>query len=174
MLKTIIKPDEMKKKKGNKTEIFTPLLETEVIYIPFNKVGKNVNEIIKKELVNKLEGKCSKDGFIEPGSLEIINISSGTIVASSIKYTCSYECRVCFPVENMIIECTAKNITKAGIKAVLSKYEKTPIVIFIARDHHYSNEKFNSINENDVITVRIIGQRFELNDEYVSAIAEIH
>ena len=173
MLKTIIKPDEVKKKIGEKTEIFTPLLETDVVYIPFNKIGKNIDEILKRELVNKLEGKCMKDGFVETGSLETISISSGNLVGPNVKYTIAYQCRVCFPVENMIIECTAKNITKAGIKAILSKYEKSPMIIFIARDHHYNNDKFNSINENDVIKVKIIGQRFELNDEYISVIAEI-
>ena len=173
MLKTIINQNDVKKRGGDKTEIFTPLLETDVVYIPFNKIGKNVDEIVKKKLVHKLEGKCMKDGFVETGSLETISISSGLLVGQYIKYTIAYQCRVCFPVENMIIECTAKNITKAGIKAILSKYEKSPMIIFIARDHHYNNDKFNSINENDVIKVKIIGQRFELNDEYISVIAEI-
>jgi DNA-directed RNA polymerase subunit E'/Rpb7 len=171
MLKTMIKPDEFKKKRG-KVEIFTPLLETEVIYIPFNKVGKNINDIIKTTLINKIEGRCTKDGFIEPGSTTIITISCGTLVNSEVKYIVAYQSNVCFPVENMVIECTAKNITKAGIKAILTKYIKTPMVIFIARDHHYNNDKFNSIEENDIISVKIIGQRFELNDEYISVIAE--
>ena len=173
MLKTMIKPDDFKKKGGAKTEIFTPLLETDVIHIPFNKVGKNINDIIKKKLVDKIEGKCMKDGFIEPGSTDIITISSGTLVNSYVKYIVAYQSNVCFPVENMVIECTAKNITKAGIKATITKYTKTPMVIFVARDHHYNNDKFNSIEENDVIRVKIIGQRFELNDEYISVIAEI-
>jgi len=174
MLKTMIKPDDFKKKVGSKTEIFTPLLETDVIYIPFNKVDKNINEIIKNKLVAKIEGKCTKDGFVEPGSTNIITISSGTLVNSYVKYIVGYQSSVCFPVENMVIECTAKNITKAGIKATLAKYTKTPMIIFVARDHHYNNDKFNSIEENDVMRVKIIGQRFEINDEYISVIAEIH
>ena len=32
---------------------------------------------------------------------------------------------------------------------------------------------FNSIKENDEITIRVIGQRYELNDEHVSIIGEI-
>jgi len=172
MLKTVIKPEDFKKR-GGKTEIFTPLIETDVIYIPFNQVGKNINDIIKTKLVDKIEGKCMKDGFVEPGSTSIITISSGTLVNSDVKYVVAYQASVCFPVENMVIECTAKNVTKAGIKATLTKYTKTPMVIFIARDHHYNNDKFNSVEENDVIRVKIIGQRFELNDEYVSVIAEM-
>ena len=175
MLKTAIKPDDVRIKLGGaKTEIFTPLLETEVIYIPFFQVGKNINEVIKNMLVDKIEGKCIKDGFVEPGSTKIITISNGTLLNKYAKYVVGYQAKVCFPVEHMIIECTAKNITKAGIKATLTKYTKTPMVIFVARDHHYNNDKFNSIEENDVIRVKIIGQRFEINDEYISVIAEIH
>jgi hypothetical protein len=45
--------------------------------------------------------------------------------------------------------------------------------VFVARDHHYNNNLFNSIQEGDKFNARIIGQRFELYDTYVSIIAEI-
>mgnify|MGYP007000347125 len=49
-----------------------------------------------------------------------------------------------------------------------------PLIIFIARDHHYKNpELFSSIKESDEIIVKIIGQRFELNDPAISVIAEL-
>ena len=73
----------------------------------------------------------------------------------------------------MVIECTAKNITKAGIKATLTKYTKTPMVIFVARDHHYNDTNFLSVREGDNINVRVIGTRFELNDTYIAIIGEL-
>ena len=42
----------------------------------------------------------------------------------------------------------------------------------MARDHHHSHY-FSSVKINDKINVRVIGQRFELNDKYVSVIAEL-
>ena len=72
----------------------------------------------------------------------------------------------------MIIDCVVKNITKAGIRAETNE-EKSPVVIFIARDHHYLSHNFSDINEADQIQIRIIGQRFELNDTYISIIAEL-
>jgi len=47
------------------------------------------------------------------------------------------------------------------------------LVIFIARDHHFQNAYFNNINESDIIHIRVIGQRYELNDKFISVIAEI-
>jgi hypothetical protein len=59
-----------------------------------------------------------------------------------------------------------------GIRAETNE-SPSPVVIFISRDHHYNSSYFSSIKENDDIQVRVIGQRFELNDKYVSIIAEI-
>jgi hypothetical protein len=47
------------------------------------------------------------------------------------------------------------------------------VVVFIAKDHHYNIAHFNDVKEGDKINVRIIGQRFELNDKYVSIIGEL-
>ena len=83
-----------------------------------------------------------------------------------------FECSVCYPVAGMLLNCVAKNITKAGIRAESSEESPSPFVLFIARDHFYSNDYFNSIEENDKFIARVIAQRFELNDKYVSVIAE--
>ena len=74
----------------------------------------------------------------------------------------------------MVINCVARNITKAGIRADIETPDnKSPVIIFIARDHHYNSDYFSSIKENDNIKIRVIGQRFELNDKYISIIAEL-
>jgi CTP synthase (UTP-ammonia lyase) len=80
---------------------------------------------------------------------------------------------VCDPAEGFVLSCIAKNITKAGIRAVTKDYEPSPLVVFIARDHHHMNKKFQNVSENDIIQVKIIGKRYELNDEYISVIGEL-
>ena len=73
----------------------------------------------------------------------------------------------------MIIPCVVKNITKAGIRAESAGEVPSPVVLFIAKDHHYNVPHFTDIQEGDKISVRVIGQRFELNDKYVSIIGEL-
>ena len=73
----------------------------------------------------------------------------------------------------MLIQCEAKNITKAGIRAESSEEKPSPVVVFVTRDHHYASQQFSDINEDDKFVARVIGQRFELNDKYVSIIAEL-
>ena len=72
----------------------------------------------------------------------------------------------------MTFDCIVKSITKVGIRAEINE-EVSPFVIFIARDHHYENELFSKININDIINVRVLGQRFELNNKFISVIAEL-
>ena len=72
----------------------------------------------------------------------------------------------------MLINCLAKNITKAGIRAESADAIPSPVVVFIARDHHYNNAQFASIQVDEKFMVRVIGQRFELNDKYVSVIGK--
>jgi hypothetical protein len=73
----------------------------------------------------------------------------------------------------MIIQCVAKNITKAGIRAESANDVPSPVVVFIAKDHHFNVSHFAEIKEGDKINVRVIGQRFELNDKYISIIGEL-
>ena len=90
-----------------------------------------------------------------------------------VVFDVSFECDICHPVEGQLIKCQVQNITRAGIKAVYVKEKKSPIIVFIARDHHYSNEGFNKLKENDNITIKVIGIRYELNDEFISIIADL-
>ena len=81
---------------------------------------------------------------------------------------------VCYPVEGMVIDCNVKTITKAGIHAeVIDNEGNIPITIFIARDHHFTDKTFTNITENNKITTKIIGIRFELNDPYICAIGTL-
>jgi DNA-directed RNA polymerase subunit E'/Rpb7 len=95
------------------------------------------------------------------------------IHASFVLFEVVFECMTCFPVEGMTVRAVAKNITKAGIRAEIADIIPSPMVIFVARDHHHTSPSFADMQEGDVFVARIIGQRFELNDPFVSVIAEL-
>ena len=135
-------------------------------------VNKNIKETLRNTIASNIEGKCISEGYVKPDSVEIITYSSGVLKGSDILFEVVLECKVCFPVEGMHIICVAKNITKAGIRAEVNE-ENSPVVIFIARDHNYLSKTFSSIQENEEIKIRVIGQRYELNDKYISIIGEL-
>uniref|UniRef100_A0A6C0JDW3 Uncharacterized protein n=1 Tax=viral metagenome TaxID=1070528 RepID=A0A6C0JDW3_9ZZZZ len=156
------------------SDIFTPVIASTTISMRVELLNKNtLQDDLLNVLRSQMEGKCTKDGFIKEKSIEVLKYSAGELKSNKIILSVSYHCLACMPVEDMIIDCTVKNITKAGIRAEISKYLKTPMVIFIARDHHYKNDAFSDVEEGKIIRVKVIGQRFELNDDYVSVIAEL-
>jgi hypothetical protein len=118
-------------------------------------------------------GKCIVEGYVKPGSIKVITFSSGIVKGNNILFDVVFNCEVCYPVSGMNLNCIAKNITKAGIRAESATDFPSPIVVFVAKDHHYNMSYFSEIKEGDKITVRVIGQRFELNDKYVSIIGEL-
>lgn len=162
--------------KGNKLNKNFVIYSNSVLHRTVNvdmfSVGKNINAILHGILIDKYEGKCSVEGYIKPNSIKIIETSSGLVVGNKVEFEVMFQCQVCFPVEGMEITCVAKNITKAGIRCE-SIESPSPLIVFVARDHHYSNDAFANIKENSHIQVKVIGQRFELNDTHISIIGEL-
>jgi DNA-directed RNA polymerase subunit E'/Rpb7 len=162
-----------KKKEAKVITIYSRCLITRNILLPMTSVGKNLKETIEKNIVSNFEGKCVVEGFVKPESSKVITYSSGLIQGTNVSFEVVFECEICCPVEGMLISCVAKNITKAGIRAESADESPSPVVVFIARDHHFSVSHFASVQEGDKIMARVIGQRFELNDKYISIIAEL-
>ena len=142
------------------------------ITIPFDKITNDIETILLNRIIKKYEDKCILEGYIKKNSCKILQHSSGIMQSNNVKFNIMFECEICFPVEGMYVDCVVKNVTKAGIRAEIDE-EKSPLIIFLARDHHYNNTTFNKLTEGDIINVKVIGQRFELNDDHISVIAEM-
>ena len=146
---------------------------TKKIALPITAIGRSLQQTIEETIAAMVEGHCIVEGYVRPKSVRVITYSSGLIKGIDAIFDVVFECEVCFPVAGMLFNCVAKNITKAGIRAESADEIPSPFVLFVARDHYYSNDYFNSIEENEKFVAKVIAQRFELNDKYVSIIAEI-
>ena len=173
------------KGKQSDNDIYTRILFTKkVVMNMLNIGGNNIKTILEKMVARQLEGKCIVEGYIKPGSTRLMTYSSGIINGDMISFEAAIECLICSPVEGMRVECVVKNITKAGIRAEVEVDEEkggstTPMVIFIIKEHHMLigdlaiKNLFLNAKENDRIAVKVIGQRYEINDKYISVIAEL-
>ena len=153
--------------------VYIDSLLTKKIILTMNEIGKNIKENLQKKLAVLMEGKCIEEGFIRPGSINVINYSSGAINSEYITFQTVFTCKICHPVEGMIIECMTKTITKAGIHAEVVDNETIPVTVFVARDHHTMDNNFQNIKENTRILIKVIGTRYELNDPYVCVIGKL-
>lgn len=160
------------RKKRRDNSLYTQMIINKKVFILMKNIGSNLKDIMLKIIENDIAGKCIKEGYIKPNSISILSHSNGIQESNYIKFDVVIECLVCNPVEGQNISCKVVNITKAGIRASVDD-ENDPLIIFIARDHSYLNKNFSNIKDDQEIMVRVIGQRFELNDKNISVIGEL-
>ena len=168
----VSKPRNKTKKRERGVGIYMKNAIARKVHLPFNVIGENLKENIEKTLQTEIEGRCIDEGYIRPNSIVIVSYSAGVVSGNEVVFNVLFECLVCRPVEGMRFRAVVKNVTKAGIRAEINE-PKSPVVVFIARDHHYKSAQFSKLNEGDDINVRVIGIRYELNDEYISIIGEL-
>tara|TARA_B110001452_G_scaffold267580_1_gene278202 strand:+ start:1029 stop:1700 length:672 start_codon:yes stop_codon:yes gene_type:complete len=160
------------KNPSKNTSIYIKSLLCQKITLDFNKINGDLYNTFEKIIKKKVECKCINEGYVKNDSVKIISYSTGELFAEKVVFDVIFECLITNPVESMTFDCVVKSITKVGIRAELAE-KISPFIIFVARDHHYNNELFSKVQENDIINVRIIGQRYELNDNFISVIAEL-
>jgi DNA-directed RNA polymerase subunit E'/Rpb7 len=149
------------------------VLDTKVI-LAITEIGKNIKPNLENKIISKIAGKCISDGYIKPNSVKVMSYSSGSISSDAIEFQVVFECMTCLPVEGMLMECSCKTVTKAGIHAqVIDEDGNIPVTVFIARDHHHLDDRLQSIKEGSKIVVSVIGVRFELNDAGICVIARL-
>ena len=148
---------------------------TKKIMLPITAIGQNLLSTLENTISEMICGKCIVDGYVKPGSIQIISHTSGTLKNSKVLFDVVFNCDVCFPVAGMKLKCIAKNITKAGIRAESSEDDgnPSPFILYVARDHSFTSDIFNSMKVGQEFVAKVIDQRFELYDNYISIIAEI-
>ena len=145
----------------------------------FNCMEAHLTQVIS----NEMDGRCIAEGFVKNGSCKIRSHSIGTFAAGNIVFDMEVECMLCCPKEGTVMNCIAKTVTQAGIRAhaFTKEYESSPVVIYISREMHDASAtrmmannaaSIDSIKPGDMIQVRVVGRRFELNDKHVSVIGE--
>ena len=161
------------KVRPGKLSLYIKNISTKRLSVPVKCVGSNIKGTLENILRSNIEGKCSIEGYVKQRSCNVITYSCGLVTGNLAIFTVVYECLVCNPSQGMRISCAVKNITNAGILAQVDDSEYSPVNIFIARDHHYNIPYFSELKEGDEIMIRVIGQRFELNDTFVSVLGEL-
>jgi hypothetical protein len=76
----------------------------------------------------------------------------------------------------MLIDCIIKNKTKAGIRCEIDMFgelESSPVIIFLAKEHNYKIELYDRVQEEESIQISVIGQRYELNDPFISILGKL-
>ena len=150
------------------------------VLIKAYQMNSDILNNLKKNLKNKVEKKCNKNGFIDE-VYNIVEYSDGIMLPENLNgsaiYNITYLCRICIP-SNIIIG----NIKILNQELIIAQHG--PILIFIPKD--YINTTIWNIIENyenritkkkllvgEYIKIQIINKRINENDSQIKTIGEL-
>lgn len=146
------------------------------------RTAEQVRDILVTKLKEQEEGKCNAEGYIRPGSIELLRRSMG--VAENGKFTgnwifdCKIRCEILKPVaydprdpDNSASVLTFKvlDLNKAGVMASLEE----AIRVLMPRDTHSGIPEFDALKIGDSVQVRMLRHRFQTNDSFIAAVGEL-
>lgn len=162
-------------------DLYQPSVIRHKVCVPFSSIRDfaRIEHHLKEVVSNQIDGKCIPEGFVKPDSCKLQCYSVGTFFAGNIQFVLDIECMICCPKEGMVMSCVAKTVTQAGIRAHAFN-EPSPVVVYVSREMHDAVSKnrtmtnsMDSIKPGEVIQIRVVGRRYELNDKHVSVIGEL-
>ena len=132
----------------------------------------NFDDILLEKLRGQLEGKCSRHGYVIPGSLELLSRSMGAAekgrFTADFLYYIKAQGKVYNPPDGFQIEGDVIRKNKMGLYVII----QNAIRIMIPRDLHIGNEEFDAIQIGDVIRAEIKKSRFQVNDTHILSIGQ--
>lgn len=157
------------------SQIYIRMLLCEKIKLEPTFIHKHYKDEVLRRLKIKVEGICSKHGYIKPNSIEIHKICAGRIELISLNGNTEFDvwfyADVCNPMIGSVIKCQVTNINKFGILAEAENVIET----IIAKNsvNIQSDVDLDKIRIGDEVFVEIVGKKYELNEKKISLIGKI-
>jgi hypothetical protein len=146
------------------------------------RTSEQIRDFLVARLKDQEEGKCNAEGYIKPGSIQLLRRSMG--VAENGKFTanwvydCKIRCEILKPVSYdsrdpddaaSTLPVRVIEMNKAGVMAVFEE----AIRVLLPRDTHVGIPEFEALKVNDVVRVHMMRHRFQTNDSFISAVGEL-
>lgn len=167
-------------------EVFVKSLLVDRVKLSPQQLAKDYKDTVAHALRAKMEGRCTRHGYIRPNSIEVVKISPGALRMFSLNgdvvYTVAYKAQVCNPAVNSIVEAHVTNTNKFGVLAEVwieasdsngLPKRATVLEIIIAKQGAFASDDVHNVQVGDKVNVEILGKKFELNDKRISAVGKI-
>jgi len=130
----------------------------------------SIDNILEQKLRTRLEGRCSRNGYVLPDGIRIMSRSMGSVergrFTGNLLFHIQAEGKVLNPPDGTIIEGEVIRKNKMGLYVEYAK----AIRIIIPRDINIGNEEFESVEVGEMVEVEIKKSRFQVNDEYILSV----
>jgi DNA-directed RNA polymerase subunit E'/Rpb7 len=151
--------------------LYVESIVKESLSVPFADAGRNMEQYFKSNAEEHLEGRCWKEGFIRPKSSKVISYTAGLLNGTSVDYSVLYRVDVCYPYEQLEVECIVRQVNKVGICATIRE-KQNPMVVYITREHN-AKVNMDEYKAGQKIKVRVLGHRYEPGDPFLNVMAEL-
>jgi DNA-directed RNA polymerase subunit E'/Rpb7 len=130
----------------------------------------NIDDLILQKLSTRLEGKCSRHGFVLPGTFKILSRSMGYVekgrFTGDIIFHLQAEGRVLNPPAGILTEGI---VTKKNKMGMYVSYNDA-IRMILPRDLHIGDDAFEAVEIGQTVKVEIQKSRFQVNDPYILSV----
>jgi DNA-directed RNA polymerase subunit E'/Rpb7 len=150
----------------------TAIFEEQVTVTPKDMKRKitSIEAILLSKLQAQLEGRCSRHGYVLPGSVKVLSRSMGVIekgrFTGSIIFHVQAEGDVLNPPDGIQVEGEVIRKNKMGMYV---SYENA-IRVIVPRDLHIGQKEFEDVEVGERVQVEVKKARFQVNDPYILAV----
>ncbi len=147
-------------------------------FAELSKVG-SVDAFLTTKISKALEGQCCMHGYVKPGSTQILARSMGQAEHGRFTGDFLYYCKVrvlcILPEAGQVMDTRILKKNKMGVYALLVDEGKTleAMRILIPRDGYIGDAEFDTLEEGQSISVKIVRTRFQINDAFIQGLAEL-
>jgi len=131
---------------------------------------ESVEDLVRDKLKARLEGRCSRHGYVLPDTIKVLSRSMGSLekgrFTGSIIFNIEAEGKVLNPPEGIIIEGEVIRKNKMGMYVSY----KDAIRVIIPRDLHIGDEAFEAVEIGETVEVVVKKSRFQVNDPYILSV----
>jgi DNA-directed RNA polymerase subunit E'/Rpb7 len=158
------------------SQLFTTVIFEEKVAIKPSELHLDSDELLLTKVKQKIEGVCNSNGYVHPGTTEILARSMGEAehgkFTAEFIYFCKVQCKCFIPFANQIVIAKITAMNKSGAYAVIMAdgSELEAARIFCPRDHHLGSDIFDQLTVDTTLKVRFGKSRFQVNDPFISVI----
>jgi DNA-directed RNA polymerase subunit E'/Rpb7 len=131
---------------------------------------ESIDKELEAKLREKLEGRCSRHGFVLADTIRLLSRSMGMLekgrFTGNILFQVQAEGKVLNPPDGTVVEGEVIRKNKMGMYV---NY-KDAIKIIVPRDLHIGNDLFESVELGEIVKVEIKKSRFQVNDENILSV----
>lgn len=131
---------------------------------------ESIDDIVRDKLQARLESRCSRHGYVIPGSIKVLSRAMGILekgrFTGSIIFHVNAEGNVLNPPDGVIIEGEVIRKNKMGM--YVSYHDA--IRVIVPRDLHIGDDIFENVEIGEMVLVEIKKSRFQVNDPYVLSV----